>query len=48
MNPISNTAYYYCGVPMERIPIFVSWLLLHLFMKDPGGYAVHRLYFEKN
>jgi hypothetical protein len=30
------------------IPTFVSWLLLNLFLKDLGGYAVHRLYFEKN
>jgi hypothetical protein len=31
-----------------KIPTFVSWLLLNLFLKDLAGYAVHRLYFEKN
>lgn len=31
-----------------RLPAFVSWLLLNLFMKDLGGYAVHRLSFDKN
>jgi methyltransferase (TIGR00027 family) len=31
-----------------KMPTFVSWLLLNLFLKDLGGYAVHRLYFEKN
>ena len=31
-----------------KIPAFASWLLLNLFLKDLGGYAVHRLYFEKN
>jgi methyltransferase (TIGR00027 family) len=31
-----------------RIPLLVSWLMLNVFLKDLGGYAVHRLGFEKN
>jgi len=31
-----------------KIPLLVSWLLLNVFLKDLGGYAVHRLGFEKN
>ena len=31
-----------------KMPTFVSWLLLNLFLRDLGGYAVHRLYFQKN
>ena len=30
-----------------KIPKFVSWLLLNLFLRDLRGYAVHRLYFER-
>jgi methyltransferase (TIGR00027 family) len=29
-----------------KIPLFVSWLLLYLFLRDLDGYAVHRLNFE--
>jgi hypothetical protein len=31
-----------------KIPSIVSWLLLNVFLKDLAGYAVHRLYFERN
>ena len=30
-----------------KIPLFVSWLLLYLFLRDLDGYAVHRLNFER-
>jgi O-methyltransferase involved in polyketide biosynthesis len=31
-----------------NMPLFVSWLVLNVFLKDLGGYAVHRLYFANN
>ncbi len=30
-----------------KLPKFVSWLLLNLFLRDLRGYAVHRLNFER-
>lgn len=30
-----------------KIPTFISWLMLNVFMKDLSGYAVHRFDFEK-
>jgi methyltransferase (TIGR00027 family) len=30
-----------------KLPSFVSWLLLNLFLRDLRGYAVHRLNFER-
>lgn len=31
-----------------KIPKFVSWLMLNVFLKDLNGYAVHRFNFEKH
>lgn len=31
-----------------KIPRFVSWLLLNVFLRDLGGYAVHRFVFQRN